>query len=316
METPGRRGLRFGAGKRGAARPSGDGPEIRAMREAESTSEGQDEPAPAGEGLVFMHIIKTAGTSLRHALAAHYAAHEIAPQQFLEEMEDVGAEAVRDRYRLMMVHFGFGLASALAPNMITVLRDPIDRIVSIYNFWRGVPLPESGPVDRALRYARELSFSDFIRVEDDRIADDIRDSQTMSLVLGNDRWSRERLEGIDQRDLVRIAERNLRSFDVSGTTNRMGAFATEFELRFGVRLEVGRANETPQRFITTADIAPADRAWLDEITSLDRHLYDRLAGGYLDPDPALVAARRNAFFHPVRPDTPRVVPQSPRAHET
>ncbi|MEM6356615.1 MAG: hypothetical protein AAF844_13160, partial [Pseudomonadota bacterium] len=134
-------------------------------------------------------------------------------------------------------------------------------------------------------------------------------SQTMSLVLGNDRWSRERLEGIDRRDILRIAERNLRSFDVTGTTERMGAFATEFELRFGIRLEIGRANETPQRFISAGDISAEDRAWLDEITALDRHLHERLAGGDLDPDPGLVEARRRAFFHPIRPQAARIVPQ-------
>lgn len=310
MSKNGRDGRRSAMGGRSLSRLAGDGPASRAMQEAEAAL-GSDTPRErvVGEGLVFMHIIKTAGTSLRQALAAHYDPAEIAPQQFLEEMEDVGAEAVRDRYRLMMVHFGFGLASALAPNMITVLRDPIERIVSIYNFWRGVPLPEDGPVDRALRYARELSFSEFIRVEDDRIADDIRDSQTMSLVLGNDRWSRERLEGIDRRDILRIAERNLRSFDVTGTTERMGAFATEFELRFGIRLEIGRANETPQRFISAGDISAEDRAWLDEITALDRHLHERLAGGYLDPDPGLVEARRRAFLNPIRPQAARIVPQ-------
>ncbi|MEM7529965.1 MAG: hypothetical protein AAF416_20290 [Pseudomonadota bacterium] len=307
MTTPGRRGLRFGSPSRPTAPRAGDGPESSAVRTAETR-----QPGAAGESLVFMHIIKTAGTALRQALATHYEPDEIAPQQFLEEMEAVGAEPVRDRYRLMMVHFGYGLATALAPNMVTVLRDPVERIVSIYNFWRGVPLPETGPVDRALRYARELSFSDFIRLEDDRIADDIRDSQTMSLVLGNDRWSRKRLEGIDRRDLLRIAERNLKSFDVTGTTERMGAFATEFELRFGIRLEIGRANETPQRFVSTAEISAADLAYLREITALDRHLHERLASGELDPDPGLIEARRRAFLHPIRPQTARIVPQPRR----
>jgi hypothetical protein len=90
-------------------------------------------------GVIFIHIPKTAGSTLRPIMDRHYPRHVIRKLDFLPGDLDAFLnlpEQTRSQIRLLQGHFPFGLHENLAVpvDYLTILRDPIDRIISMY-YW-------------------------------------------------------------------------------------------------------------------------------------------------------------------------------------
>jgi hypothetical protein len=122
-------------------------------------------PCARRHTVLFMHIPKTAGTALREAIAANYRQSELAylypsPPGFL--MADLRALPLEQLRGLRMVigHFQFGMHDWLptAAEYITIVREPVARVLSQYRFLcqtQGAgPVP---PLEQLLE--RELSVN-------------------------------------------------------------------------------------------------------------------------------------------------------------
>ena len=99
-----------------------------------------------GVPVIFLHIGKTAGTTLATILARYYTAQEtfeIYPKRYYETVETLTSLPAgrRAEIRLLQAHAAFGVHEYLpAPaTYITMFREPIDRVVSLYYFARRVP---------------------------------------------------------------------------------------------------------------------------------------------------------------------------------
>lgn len=104
---------------------------------------------PRRRPLYFLHIPKTAGTAFTEYLDAGFSRNQILPHrtwnQVFQSMPDVAVErspALLAGASLVRGHFG---ASALRElpsrsSIVTVLREPVDRVVSQYNHMRRDPL--------------------------------------------------------------------------------------------------------------------------------------------------------------------------------
>jgi len=103
--------------------------------------------AAAGDGparpIVFLHIPKTAGLSLRSVLERVYAGY---PYEFIGNLGDEHKEfaarplAERARFALISGHLPWG-AQVLVPDSraITFVRDPVERVISAYYFNKRAP---------------------------------------------------------------------------------------------------------------------------------------------------------------------------------
>jgi hypothetical protein len=116
--------------------------------------------------LYFLHIAKTAGTSLRSYIESHYAEEAIAPFYLTHELAafiEAQGQAAADGFALYRGHMGYSLLSHLEtkPQLITLLREPVARTLSHYahimrhkDHWIHASLPHADmTLDDFLDYA-------------------------------------------------------------------------------------------------------------------------------------------------------------------
>lgn len=116
--------------------------------------------------LYFQHLPKTAGTSFRHALSDALGPDELA--LIYDPSDLAGAIDVSDfgnlpfgvlgRLRLVMGHFTYGIhgRANLPYRYVTVLRDPVDRVVSLYYHFRSAA-ERGGPIDSSREASQTLN---------------------------------------------------------------------------------------------------------------------------------------------------------------
>lgn len=107
------------------------------------------------EQIIFVHIPKTAGSSLKTSISQIFESHDIffdyskplSKSRLLREAECIGASIFsRNPHRVIYGHFLAGKYADLGWQFrrrenctyITFLRDPLQRAVSHYHFWRRV----------------------------------------------------------------------------------------------------------------------------------------------------------------------------------
>ena len=87
-------------------------------------------------GLIFLHVPKTAGSTLRPIIDRHYAAGVICKLDVLPRDLEIFLnlpEQPRSKIRVLEGHLQFGLHEHLSVpvDYVTMLRDPVDRIISM-----------------------------------------------------------------------------------------------------------------------------------------------------------------------------------------
>ena len=102
------------------------------MTEKDTPKAQIERPLNEEEQLFFMHIPKTAGTSLIAVLDQRYAVDEICPlDRGTQEKYLSLPEADRERYKFIRGHFPYSLVRELKrPRTLTFLRDPVKRTLS------------------------------------------------------------------------------------------------------------------------------------------------------------------------------------------
>lgn len=91
----------------------------------------------------FLHIEKTAGTSVHKFLLDRLAKTDLCPARLIDDLEGRSADSLRP-YRVFSGHFTGGLADFLGLRLktVTLLRDPVQRSISQYAHIRRDPLAE------------------------------------------------------------------------------------------------------------------------------------------------------------------------------
>jgi hypothetical protein len=213
----------------------------------------------------FVHIPKTAGTTLSYVMWRQFRRGEAidldAPTvQLARQRWDGLRPEQRERVRCVRGHMPFD-PEMLAPKetrFFTVLRDPVQRIVSEYYF--NLTGPKRAFYSQLIR--SRMTLDQFVRSE---LGAQVHNAQTRMLAGGR--------TDLNPREVLDLAIANLRKMAMVGITERLDATLLLCRAVLGWRHVIYRRINTTRRRPSLEAISPATLATIEEANFLDRKLY-------------------------------------------
>ena len=273
--------------------------------------EGLWEGHARGRRLIFLHIPKTAGTAITTFLRQQFADDDVMPQlQANFHKSHPLWPLVARRYKLLGVgmHLDHDRVAALArglngeapPFLLTVLREPKERLLSRYKEWRSTPdehmQAARDHVKEAILTARTKSFSEFLHSDNPVVVDQLKNLQARLLAGLN--FS---LKASDEEILER-ARVNLAQYDLVGVTRNCDEAMSLLGAAFGWNAAitgVPRLHVSKPLSPHDNNVAPEDEDRIAFLTNLDQALWNDLAAGVVNaaatapPKPESIPATPN-----------------------
>ncbi len=220
--------------------------------------------------IVFLHIPKAGGTTVRDALRDMVPSACVYPEAPLNQGPTF-ASLKTDKTYLFMSHFGYKFCADANAAGITMLRHPIERLLSFYSYYknpgRGMPLLEKSMVG-------DLSIVEFFKSDHRAIRMNVENSQTWQVAWGYQ--PRERRAFTDQDHVSVVALRNLRQLKVVGTTERLNDFFVNVARMVGAGHAISApvtANITENR-LQWSDLSAEEKSAVEACVELEWVLYD------------------------------------------
>jgi hypothetical protein len=234
-------------------------------------------PSPALRRFLFIHVMKTAGTTFVQSLRRQFPGAEMYPSRGFDwftptdyeaylsiaRLLDVSADRA-ERIRMYTGHFPYFVRDLIDPALftITLLRDPVERTISVLKQFK-----------RLEERCRGLTLDEIYEDEDLRRFY-IEDHQTKVFALGPHDEARTIMRPITIDDArFDIAKQNLAAVDVIGLTERYDEFVE------GLRRSLGwwpagvgnddRANASTEDW----SVEPALRRRIADDSRYDLELY-------------------------------------------
>ncbi|MEO1300527.1 MAG: hypothetical protein AAFW75_33125 [Cyanobacteria bacterium J06636_16] len=189
--------------------------------------------------LFFIHIPKTAGSTFNAFLDQQYALVDIAPPDVFAKGDEYIRSGDREghlnylkKFSLYRGHYGYSACQLFMPEYttLTVIRDPVERVVSQYTYWKTKSeesLENSTAAEKSLAaLARRLPLRDFLETEHPLITRLFHDGQARPLATD---FGCE-LEG---QSLKELALSHLEMINYVGVTEAFGLFLRVLCERFG-----------------------------------------------------------------------------------
>jgi hypothetical protein len=219
---------------------------------------------------IFLHIQKTAGTTITEAVRRHYRNDIVSHGDYLSR-----DAASLKRTAFISGHFGFEYSRQFMEGRysFTFLRDPVERVLSLYYFSRTRD-PGEYPIYRA---AHEMDLAEYLRAGFDR--EDIKayvwNQQAWQVACGWNDPQQRQISDFTSEQILERAKAHLTKFNYIGFAE---SFATDSkailaDLNVPTFKSLVPANVTPQRPHRN-DLTATTISLAEELTSLDAALYE------------------------------------------
>lgn len=251
---------------------------------------GAPSVAPQPPPVLFVHVMKTGGTTLFRHLRANYPLDELYPYRKLDiqyngDKVDVQhhlsmsylaslSEERRRHIRVYTGHFPYMAREILGGDLVTatILRDPVERTISLLRqFRRRVPWARDPdqPLPKWASFTLEEVYA-HPRVHEPLVLN--HQTKIFSMRASDQPDSYMDVIHVDEARLA-LAKENLANVDIVGLTERYDDFLDQVEARFGWAVErEAVANATPAD--DDAPISDELRRQIIEDNAIDLELYE------------------------------------------
>ncbi|MGE4472028.1 MAG: glycosyltransferase [Sulfuricurvum sp.] len=221
---------------------------------------------------IFIHIQKTAGSTMVDLIRQTYGNGQVVSHG---DFVDTDRNILKHKdIAFVSGHFGFEYAAPLIKDRFsfTFLREPRDRVISLYYYARSSKDKDSEPL---VTLAKEASLEDFLVIGKTRpeIATAIRNHQTRQLAIG---WGGTKTyrDFENERDILEVAKKHLDMLSFVGLTETFEQDRDIILRELGIEPPAHKVvvNATGER-LQLEDLPQSTLSVLDELVNLDNELY-------------------------------------------
>ncbi|MEM9449992.1 MAG: sulfotransferase family 2 domain-containing protein [Cyanobacteria bacterium P01_E01_bin.6] len=178
-------------------------------------------PLKPEDQLCLLHIPKTAGSTLTSIVDANFHVDDIFPDNVIgrHSPEEL------DRYRLFRSHYDHQVHRFFKkkPFFATILRDPIDRAISLYEFWKRARIrnqPDDKPLSDLLKEATIGGLEAFTCHPDPQVRARTCNRQVRQLAIGVGGLGPDPSADFSDDELLTMAKKNVDDILFVGLTER------------------------------------------------------------------------------------------------
>lgn len=221
--------------------------------------------------VVFLHIAKTAGTSIVQFFRDRMPPESICSHGDFLQLSGTQAQRIDQlqKFQFLSGHFGYSDVQTLLDDSysFTFLRDPVERILSLYKFFLW---PNAIKLIPAARIAMDLGLEGFLTSNLPEVSEVLDNQQTWQLARSYWQEDRQALRHLPDDELLGMAIEHLGAFDLVGNTETFDADFGHVLHHLGIDQAVPETREFKTRTPASAsELSPSTLERLQERNALD-----------------------------------------------